>query len=173
MGDGTALWFGASGFEVLDVIETDGELVVEVQTTATATGCGGCGSRARPKDRRWVTLRDAPSAGRPVLVRWRKRIWSCPEPDCDVRTWTEHWFATALFWKPQVALLVNARTFLPVLVRLAPAATLLDRLPEEISRILALHGVYTGSTRRRSKLNASRWARCGSPRRTTDGSSAS
>lgn len=51
------------------------------------------------------------------------------------------WFATALFWKPQVALVVNARTFLPVFVPLAPAGKLLDRLPAEIARILALHGV--------------------------------
>ena len=51
------------------------------------------------------------------------------------------WFATALFWKPQVALVVNARTFLPVFVPLAPAGNLLDRLPDEIARILGLHGV--------------------------------
>ena len=51
------------------------------------------------------------------------------------------WFATALFWKPQVALVVNARTFLPVLMPLAPAGRLLERLPDEIARVLALHGV--------------------------------
>ena len=51
------------------------------------------------------------------------------------------WFATALFWKPQVALIVNARTFLPVFMQLAPAGKLLERLPDEIARILALHGV--------------------------------
>ncbi len=51
------------------------------------------------------------------------------------------WFATALFWKPQVALLVNARTFLPVFMPLAPAPGLLQRVPEEIARILAFHGV--------------------------------
>ena len=51
------------------------------------------------------------------------------------------WFATALFWKPQVALAVNARTFLPVFMPLAPAGKLLDRLPDEIARILALRGV--------------------------------
>jgi hypothetical protein len=51
------------------------------------------------------------------------------------------WFATALFWRPQVALLVNARTFLPVFTPLAPAGKLLDRVPDEIARILALHGV--------------------------------
>lgn len=84
-----ACWFGASGFEVLDVIDTGIELVIEVQTTAIVVGCSGCGTRARPKDRRWVTVRDAPSGGRAVRVRWRKRIWSCPEPDCDMRTWTE------------------------------------------------------------------------------------
>lgn len=88
--DGSAAcWFGAPGFEVLDVADDGHELVVEVQTTATAVGCAGCGSRARAKDRRWVTLRDAPVGDRPVLVRWRKRVWSCPERDCTVRTWTE------------------------------------------------------------------------------------
>lgn len=51
------------------------------------------------------------------------------------------WFATALFWKPQVALVVNAPTFLPVFMPLAPAGKLLERLPAEIARILALHGV--------------------------------
>lgn len=91
MGDGSsaALWFGASGVEVLDVESDDGELVVSVQTTATVVGCAGCGTRARPKDRRWVTVRDAPTAGRPVRVRWWKRIWACPDGDCEVRTWTE------------------------------------------------------------------------------------
>ncbi len=51
------------------------------------------------------------------------------------------WFATAMFWRPQVALVVNARTFLPAFMPLAPAGKLLDRLPDEIARILALHGV--------------------------------
>ncbi len=51
------------------------------------------------------------------------------------------WFATALFWRPQVALVVNARTFLPIFMPLAPAPKLLDRLPDEIARVLDLHGV--------------------------------
>ncbi len=50
------------------------------------------------------------------------------------------WFATALFWKPQVALLVNERTLLPVFMPLAPAATLLDRMPDAIASVLRLHG---------------------------------
>ena len=84
-----ALWFGASGFEILDVVDDGVELVVSVQTTATFVGCPSCGTRARPKDRRWVTLRDAPSGDRAVRLRWRKRIWSCTDVDCDARTWTE------------------------------------------------------------------------------------
>jgi transposase len=90
VGEGSGgCWFGASGFVVLDVIEVGDELVVEVETTATVVGCSSCGTQARAKDRRWVTVRDAPAGGRPVLVRWHKRIWLCPDPDCDVATWTE------------------------------------------------------------------------------------
>jgi hypothetical protein len=35
------------------------------------------------------------------------------------------WYATVLLWKPQVALLVNEKTLLPVLMPLAPAKDLL------------------------------------------------
>ncbi|HUR23160.1 MAG TPA: helix-turn-helix domain-containing protein [Acidimicrobiales bacterium] len=89
MVDGTALWFGAAGFDVLDVVDDGVELVIEVETSPALVGCSGCGTRAVPKDRRWVTLRDVPAGRRFVRVRWRKRIWRCPEPDCDVNTWTE------------------------------------------------------------------------------------
>jgi len=51
------------------------------------------------------------------------------------------WYATALRWRPQVALLVNEPTLLPVLMPLAPAATLLARIPEQITRVMAAHGV--------------------------------
>jgi hypothetical protein len=51
------------------------------------------------------------------------------------------WFANALFWRPQVALLVNSRTLLPVFLELAPAATLLDRAPAAIEAVLRRHGV--------------------------------
>jgi len=50
------------------------------------------------------------------------------------------WFATALFWKPQVALLVNQRTLLPVFMPLAPAATLAARIPAAIATTLRNHG---------------------------------
>jgi len=54
------------------------------------------------------------------------------------------WFATALFWRPQVVLLVNTRTFLRVFMELAPAATLLDRAPAAIEEVLLRHGVNDG-----------------------------
>jgi len=50
------------------------------------------------------------------------------------------WYATALFWKPQVALFVNQPTLLPVLMPLAPAATLLARFPQQLAVVLAAHG---------------------------------
>ena len=51
------------------------------------------------------------------------------------------WYATALFWKPQVALLVNEQTLLPVLMPLAPATDLALRFPECLANVLAAHGV--------------------------------
>jgi hypothetical protein len=67
--DGSSLWFGAAGFEVLDIADDGVELVIEVETTPALVGCSGCGTRAVPKDRRWVTLRDAPARRRCVRVR--------------------------------------------------------------------------------------------------------
>jgi len=53
------------------------------------------------------------------------------------------WYATALPWRPQTALLVNETTLLPVLLPLAPAATLAKRIPDQIATILAAHDVPT------------------------------
>ena len=54
------------------------------------------------------------------------------EPD----TVLGNWYANAIFWKPQVALFVNERTFLPVLVPLAPASSVAARLPDALGEIL-------------------------------------
>jgi len=51
------------------------------------------------------------------------------------------WYATALFWKPQVALFVNESTLLPVLVPFAPAATVVDRFPATLATVLDGHGL--------------------------------
>ena len=37
-----------------------------------------------------MTVRDAPAGDVAVLVRWWKRVWSCPDGDCPAKTWTEH-----------------------------------------------------------------------------------
>jgi transposase len=91
VGEGSAgvVWIVAPGFVVLDITDDGIEVVVSVETVPGLVGCPACGVVARSKDRRWVTLRDAPTAGRPVTVRWRKRIWQCREPACEVNTWTE------------------------------------------------------------------------------------
>jgi hypothetical protein len=56
-------------------------------------------------------------------------------------TFLGNWYATALFWKPQVALLVNEKTLLPVLMPLTPATDLATRFPEKLASVLAAHGV--------------------------------
>ena len=52
-----------------------------------------------------------------------------------------NWYVTALFWKPQVALLVNEKTLLPVLMPLATAIDLASRFPVHLADVLAAHGV--------------------------------
>ena len=90
MGDGSsAFWFGAPDFRVLSVVDDGNELTVALESKSTVVGCAACGTRAKSKGRRSSTLRDAPSANRAVLLEWRKRIWSCPEPGCETKTWTE------------------------------------------------------------------------------------
>jgi hypothetical protein len=65
-------------------------------------------------------------------------------PDEGPATLLGEWYATALPCRPQVALLVNERTLLPVLMPLAPAATLSIRAADHIAAMLAVHGVPAG-----------------------------
>jgi hypothetical protein len=62
-------------------------------------------------------------------------------PDISSDALLGNWHATALFWKPQVALLVNEKTLLPVLMPLAPATDLATRFPVHLADVLAAHGV--------------------------------
>lgn len=83
---------------------------------------------------------------RVLVVRGTKKLrdWlrgAPPLGDEESTTALGDWFATALFWRPQVALLVNERTLLPVFVPLAPAGSLLDRVPAAIASVLRLHSV--------------------------------
>ncbi len=52
------------------------------------------------------------------------------------------WYATLLPWRPrQLALLINERTLVPVLLPLATSATMLDRFPDALGSVLDAHGV--------------------------------
>jgi hypothetical protein len=62
------------------------------------------------------------------------------------------WYATAVFWRPQVALFVNERTLLPLLLPLAPAASLLERFPDNLRVLLESLGVSP------SFIATERWA---------------
>ena len=62
---------------------------------------------------------------------------SAPRLSDEVSTTTlGPWYATALFWRPQVAMFVNERTLLPVLVPLSPAGTAADRLRPVLAEVL-------------------------------------
>jgi transposase len=78
-----------TGFDVGAQVLIDGEWWLHVETTETVVGCAACGTPAVGHGRRRVKVRDLPIAGRPVVLVWSKRIWSCPDTDCDVRTWSE------------------------------------------------------------------------------------
>lgn len=51
------------------------------------------------------------------------------------------WYANVLFWRPQVALFVNASSFVPVLMPLAPSVGVVDRFPAAMSEVLAALGI--------------------------------
>ncbi len=67
----------------------DEEWWLSVETTAGVMGCSACGTKAVGHGRRRVKVRDMPIAGRPVVLIWAKRVWRCPEPDCETKTWSE------------------------------------------------------------------------------------
>jgi hypothetical protein len=55
-----------------------------------------------------------------------------------------NWYATALFWKPQLALFVHEETLLPVLMPLAPASSLAQRFPTYLAAVLKALDVDSG-----------------------------
>ena len=93
MSDGIGLaetLLGLSGLRVLDVVETETEVVVWVESTATRAFCRTCGVQAEAQDRMRVDIRDLACFGRPARLVWSKRRWRCRERLCSARTWTEH-----------------------------------------------------------------------------------
>jgi len=51
------------------------------------------------------------------------------------------WYATVLFWKPQLAHFVNEVTLLPVVVPLPRATSVLARLPAAVEAVFGRHGL--------------------------------
>lgn len=81
----------------------------------------------------------------------------------DPTTWLGNWYATVLFWRPQLVLLVNERTLFPVLMPLAPAATVLDRFPIALGETLAAAEVESQFIDAElAEMNDRRWAKTAS-----------
>lgn len=68
-----------------------------------------------------------------------------PDPDPPVSsTVLGDWYANVLLWRPQVAVFVNATTFVPVFMPLAPAAGVIGRFPAAMAEVFAALGVDPG-----------------------------
>ena len=89
MNDGIGLaevLLGLPGFRVLDVTETDGEVVDGDRDDGGAWWrCRTCGVRAEAQDRMRVDVRDLACFGRPARLVWSKRRWRCREPLCPAQ----------------------------------------------------------------------------------------
>lgn len=84
---------------------------------------------------------------RPVVIvhgtqRFRDRVPGVPAgPKDRSTTLLGSWYATMLRWRPLVALFINECSLLPMLVPLAPARTVLERIPDAVADLLAAHHV--------------------------------
>lgn len=65
------------------------------------------------------------------------RVKQRPQPaGVEPTSMLGNWYATYVAWRPQVVLFVNEQSLLPVLMPLAPAATLLERFPDRLAEVL-------------------------------------
>ena len=67
----------------------DAPLEVVIGSRKARPLCVACGGSVWSKGYRSVVLVDLPAFGRPVRLRWRKRRWTCPNPDCALRSFIE------------------------------------------------------------------------------------
>jgi transposase len=77
------------GMHVLAVERQPERLLLTVETDADVGGCPACGVVAVGHGRRVHEAGDAPCFGTPARVRWRKRVWRCPDSSCPVGTFSE------------------------------------------------------------------------------------
>ncbi|MFB9774850.1 ISL3 family transposase [Brevibacterium otitidis] len=80
---------GLPDFHLIHAEVTDTAVVLDIEACDPLTGCPGCGVIPTGHGRVTVTLVDAPSAGRPARLRWRKHRWICRESACPVVTFLE------------------------------------------------------------------------------------
>lgn len=80
-----------------------------------------------------------------IVVRGTKKFLDrVGRPEADPPASTAvlgDWYANVLFWRRQVALFVNATTFTPVFMPLAPAGGVLGRFPVAMAELLGVLGV--------------------------------
>ncbi len=81
--------FDVEGRHVLAASVVDNQLVLDVETEQTLAGCRSCGVVAVGHGRRVHRVHDVPCFGRPVLIRWCKRVWRCADPACPAGTFSE------------------------------------------------------------------------------------
>ena len=81
--------FDIAGMHVLEVHREPGRLVLTVESDVDVGGCPSCGVVGVGHGRRVHEAADAPCFGVPTRVRWRKRIWRCPDPTCPRGTFSE------------------------------------------------------------------------------------
>jgi hypothetical protein len=109
--DATAL-VGMPEFVVRAQVLRDGEWWLAVETPPGPQWCPGCGIRAVGHGRSRTTVRDLPIAGVPTVLVFARRRWRCPEPLCEMRTWSEHVDAIA----PRASLTERSRARLAEMV---------------------------------------------------------
>ncbi|MFH5823760.1 helix-turn-helix domain-containing protein [Georgenia sp. AZ-5] len=83
------IFFGIDGIHVTAVGRDDDGLTVTVEAPRRLKGCRRCGVVAVSHGRRTRVIHDISALGAPVRVIWRKRTWSCPDPDCQVGVFSE------------------------------------------------------------------------------------
>ena len=81
--------FDVPGMHVLSVQRESTRFVLTVESDGDVGGCPRCGVVAVGHGRRVHQVADVPGFGVPTLVRWRKRIWRCPELACEMGTFSE------------------------------------------------------------------------------------
>ena len=64
-------------------------LEVVIRSRKARPVCEACGGPVWSKGYRSVVLVDLPAFGRPVRLGWRKRRWTCPNTDCEIRSFVE------------------------------------------------------------------------------------